>query len=159
MFTDKMPSNFSHAGFISLILPNARIIDARRSPLDTCIANFRQLYATGKNQTYDLQELGEYFLQYVRMMDHWDAVMPGKILRVDYEQVIDDLEGQVRRILDYCELPWDDACLRYYENARPVNTASSEQVRQPIYKDAVEFWKRYESHLDELMEILEPVLH
>jgi tetratricopeptide (TPR) repeat protein len=157
-FTDKMPANFSHVGFIHLILPNAKIIDARRDPVDTCVGNFRQLFALGKNHSYDLQELGEYYLQYRRTMDHWDEVLPGRLLRVQYEDVVSDLENQVRRILDYCELPWEDACLRFFESDRDVNTASSEQVRQPIYKDAVGYWKHYESHLGELLEVLAPVL-
>lgn len=157
-FTDKMPANYSHAGFIYLTLPNAKIIDARRDPIDTCVGNYRQLFAQGKNQSYDLQELGEYYLQYRRMMDHWDEVLPGRILRVQYEDVVGNLEQQVRRILDYCELPWEDACLKYFESDRAVNTASSEQVREPIYKDAIGYWKNYESHLDELLEVLAPVL-
>jgi tetratricopeptide (TPR) repeat protein len=157
-FTDKMPANFAHAGFIHLVLPNAKIIDARRDPVDTCVGNFRQLFALGKNHSYDLQELGEYYLQYVRMMDHWDEVLPGRILRVQYEDVVSDLENQVRRILEYCELPWEDACLKFFESDRDVNTASSEQVRQPIYKDAVGYWKNYESHLGELLDVLAPVL-
>ena len=157
-FTDKMPANFSHAGFIHLTQPSAKIIDARRGPIDTCVGNYRQLFAQGKNQSYDLQELGEYYLQYRRMMDHWDEVLPGWILRVQYEDVVNDLERQVRRILDYCELPWEDACLNYFESDRDVHTASSEQVREPIYKDAIGYWKNYESHLNELVEVLAPVL-
>lgn len=156
-FTDKMPANFSHAGFIHLVLPNAKIIDARRDPLDTCVGNYRQLFAQGKNQSYDLQDLGEYYLQYRRMMDHWDEVLPGRILRVQYEDVVNDFEVQVKRILDYCGLPWEDACLSYFESDRAVNTASSEQVREPIYKDAMGYWKNYESHLDDLLEVLDPV--
>jgi len=158
LFTDKMPSNFLHAGFIHLILPYAKIIDARRNPMDTCVSNYRQLFAMGKNQSYDLQELGEYYLQYIRMMDHWDEVLPGRILKVQYEDVVSNLEEQIRRILDYCELPWEDACLSYFETDRAVNTASSEQVRQPIYKDAIGYWKNYESNLKELLEVLAPVL-
>ena len=157
-FTDKMPSNFTFVGFIQLILPNAKIVDARRQPLDACIANFRQLYAEGKNHTYDLNECAEYFLEYVRLMAHWDDVLPDRVLRVQYEDVINDVEGQARRLLDYCELPWEDACLKFYETSRPVNTASMEQVRAPIYKDAVGFWKNYEKHLDGVKEILAPVL-
>jgi len=157
-FTDKMPANFSHAGFIQLILPNAKIIDARRNPLDTCVGNYRQLFAQGKKQSYDLQELGEYYLQYRRMMDHWDEVMPDRILQVQYEDVVSDLESQVRRILEHCGLPWEDSCLKFFESDRAVNTASAEQVREPIYKDAVGYWKHYESHLGELLEVLAPVL-
>ena len=157
-FTDKMPANFSHAGFIQLILPNAKIIDARRNPLDTCVGNYRQLFAQGKKQTYDLHELGEHYLQYRRMMDNWDEVLPGRLLHVQYEDVVSDLESQVRRILEYCGLPWEDACLRYFESDRAVNTPSAEQVREPIYKDAVGYWKNYEPHLGELLEVLAPVL-
>jgi len=156
--TDKMPANFSHAGFIRLVLPHAKIIDARRDPIATCVANYRHLFAQGKNQSYDLVELAEYYLQYVGIMQHWDKVMPGKVLRVQYEDVVGDLESEVRRILDFCELSFEESCLDYHQNARPVSTASAEQVKQPIYDSAVEFWKNYEPHLDELKEILRPVL-
>jgi tetratricopeptide (TPR) repeat protein len=157
-FTDKMPSNFMHIGFIHLILPQAVIIDARRDPLDTCVGNFRQLFAQGKNQSYDLHELGEYYLQYLRIMEHWDRILPGRVLKVQYEDVVSDLEAQVRRILRHCGLEFEAACLDFHASSRPVNTASSEQVRQPIYTDAVGFWKHYESHLTELKQILAPVL-
>ncbi len=157
-FTDKMPANFSHVGFIRLILPQARIIDARRDPLATCVANYRQLFAQGKNQTYDLTELGEYYLQYVEMMNHWDAVIPGAVLRVQYEQVVADLETEVRRILEYCGLPFETSCIEFHKSERPVNTASAEQVREPIYRTGVDYWKHYEPYLDELREVLAPVL-
>jgi tetratricopeptide (TPR) repeat protein len=157
-FTDKMPANFTHVGLIHLVLPQAIIIDARRNPMDTCIANFRQLFAQGKNQTYDLPELGEYYLEYRRLMDHWDAVLPDRVLKVQYEDLVRDLETEVRRILQHCELPFEKACLDFHASKRPVNTASSEQVRLPIYGDAVGYWKNYESHLAELKQILEPVL-
>ncbi|MCH7823089.1 MAG: sulfotransferase, partial [Proteobacteria bacterium] len=157
-FTDKMPANFAHVGLIHLTLPNAKIIDARRHPLDTCVANFRQLYAQGKNQAYDLNEFAEYFLDYVRVMHHWDAVLPGRVLKVQYEDVVADLEGQTRRMLEYCELPWEDECLSFHQSSRPVNTASADQVRQPIYSDSVAYWKNYESHLADVKEILAPVL-
>jgi hypothetical protein len=153
-----MPANFSHAGFIRLVLPHAKIIDARRDPIATCVANYRHLFARGKNQSYDLVELAEYYLQYVGIMEHWDKVMPGEILRVQYEDVVGSLESEVRRILDFCELPFEESCLNYHQSERPVNTASAEQVRQPIYDSAVEFWKNYEPHLDELKDILRPVL-
>lgn len=153
-FTDKMPANYSHVGFIGLILPEAKIIDARRDPLATCVANYRQLFAKGKNQSYDLTELGEYYRQYVALMKHWDEVMPGRVLRVLYEDVVNDLEKQVRRILDYCGLPFEQSCVDYYKSERPVNTASSEQVRQPIYTSGVDYHKNYDAHLDELREIL-----
>ena len=157
-FTDKMPANYSHVGLIRLILPHAKIIDARRGAMATCVANYRNLFGQGKNQSYDLTELAEYYLQYIEMMNHWDKVMPGAVLRVQYESVVEDLELEVRRILEFCELPFEEACISYHKNARPVNTASSEQVRQPIYDSAVSFWKNYESHLGELKDILAPVL-
>ena len=157
-FTDKMPANFAHVGLIRMMLPRAKIIDARRHPMATCVANFRQLFARGKNHSYDLTEMGEYYLQYVDMMRHWDEVLPGVVLRVDYEAVIADLETEIRRILAFCELPWDDACLRFFENERPVGTASADQVRMPIYSSAVDQWRNYEPWLGELKEILQPVL-
>ena len=157
-FTDKMPANFSHVGFIRLILPHAKIIDVRRDPVATCVANYRQLFAQGKNQSYDLTELAEYYLQYDEIMRHWDKILPGEILHVQYESVVEDLESEVRRMLEFCELPFEEACVNYHESTRPVNTASSEQVRQPIYDSAVNFWKNYDSHLGELKDILAPVL-
>ena len=157
-FTDKLPANFSHVGFINAILPDASIIDARRHPLDNCVANFRQLYAQGKNYTYDLVEFAEYYLDYVRVMAHWDEVLPGRVLRVQYEDVVDDLETQVRRVLDHCDLPFEPECLEFHRNSRPVNTISAEQVREPVYRDATEVWKRYEAGLAEVREILSPIL-
>ena len=157
-FIDKMPNNFPSVGFIHSILPGAKIIDARRHPLDACVGNLRQLYARGQTFSYDQTDIGEYYLQYLRMMDHWDEVLPGRVLRVHYEDTVNDLETQVKRILDYLELPWEDACLNYHETDRAVRTASSEQVRQPIYTSGMGFWKNYEPYLDELKEILEPAL-
>ena len=157
-FTDKMPPNFAHIGLIRLLLPQAKFIDARREPLAACVANYRQLFALGKNQSYDLTELGEYYVQYTMIMDHWDNVMPGAVLRVQYEDVVADLDNQVRRILEFCGLPFEAACLEYHKSERLVNTASAEQVREPIYDSAVEFWRNYESQLDELREVLAPVL-
>ncbi len=156
-FIDKMPNNFPNVGFINLILPNAKIIDARRHPLDACVGNYRQHFARGQTFTYDLADIGEYYLEYQRMMDHWHAVLPGKVLTVQYEEVVTDLEGQVARILEYCGLPWEDACVNFHETSRPVRTASSEQVRQPIYTKAINFWRNYEENLDELIEIIEPL--
>ena len=153
-FTDKMPGNFLHIGLISLILPQAVFIDARRDPIASCVANFRQYFAQGKNQSYDLVELGEYYLEYLRLMQHWDKVLPGRILHVQYEDVVSNLDGQVRRMLEHCGLPFEQACVDFHRNERPVNTASSEQVRQPIYTSAIDFWKHYESELGELREIL-----
>jgi tetratricopeptide (TPR) repeat protein len=157
-FTDKMPNNFAHVGLLSLILPNAKIIDARRHPLDSCLGSYKQLFARGQPFTYDLFELGEFYLEYRRLMDHWHDVLPGKVLEVQYESVVDDLEGEVRRILDYCEVPWNDACLRFYETDRAVKTASSEQVRKPIYESSKHHWRKYEEELAPLIEILEPIL-
>ena len=157
-FTDKNPNNYVHSGLIHLILPNAKIIDARRHPLDSCLGSYKQLFAQGQPFSYDLVELGEYYLQYQRLMDHWHEVLPGRVLDVQYEEVVADLEGQVRRILEYCELPWEDRCLRFHETERAVKSASSEQVRQPIYSTAVHTWRRYEAHLDPLIEVLEPIL-
>lgn len=156
-FIDKMPNNFPTIGFLNLILPQAKIIDARRHPLDACVGNFRQHYAKGQTFSYDLTDLGEYCLQYLRMMDHWHQALPGCILTVQYEELVTDFENQARRLLDHCELPWEEACGRFYETERPVRTASSEQVRQPIYTGALNFWRNYERHLDELIEIVEPV--
>jgi hypothetical protein len=157
-FIDKMPNNFPLVGFIHAILPNAKIIDARRHPLDACTGNLRQLYARGQTFSYDQTDIGEYYLQYQRMMDHWDEVLPGVVLHVQYEAVVSDLENQVRRILDYLELPWEDACLNYHDTERAVRTASSEQVRQPIYTSGIGYWRNYETQLDELQEVLAPIL-
>jgi hypothetical protein len=157
-FIDKMPNNFPSIGFLHLILPNARVIDARRHPLDSCLGSYKQLFFKGQSFTYEQFELGHYYLQYRRMMDHWREVLPGKVLDVHYEQMVGDQENQTRRLLDYCGLPWEDRCLRFYETERAINTASSEQVRQPIYKGALNFWRNYESHLGELIETLEPLL-
>jgi tetratricopeptide (TPR) repeat protein len=155
-FIDKLPDNFPYVGFIHLIMPQAIVIDARRNPLDTCVANLRQLYAAGKEFTYDPLELGEMYLQYLRLMQHWERVLPGKVLTVNYEDVVQDTEQQVRRLLQHCGLEWEDACLRFHETDRVVTTASSEQVRKPVYTDSVGSWRHYESELGELMEILEP---
>jgi len=154
-FTDKMPANFAHIGLIHLMLPQAIIIDARRNALDTCLANYRQLFAQGKNHSYDLQELGEYYLQYERLMKHWDEVLPGRVLRVRYEDVVNDVEAEVRRLLAHCGLPFEAACLDFHRSERAVNTASSEQVRRPIYSSAVGYWHHYAAELDDLREILE----
>ncbi len=157
-FVDKNPNNFVHVGLLHLILPNAKIIDARRHPLDSCFGSYKQLFAKGQPFSYDLVELGEYYLQYRRLMDHWHEVMSGSVLEVRYEDVVADLDHQVRRILEYCELPWEDDCLQFHETERAVKTASSEQVRQPIYSSSVNLWRNYESQLGELIEILEPEL-
>ncbi|MEH6586591.1 MAG: sulfotransferase [Halioglobus sp.] len=157
-FTDKMPNNFPHIGFIQLILPNATIIDARRHPLDSCLGCFKQHFAKGQTFTYDLFELGEFYLEYQLMMDHWDSVLPGKVLHVQYEDVVADLENQVRRILDHCGLPFEESCVNFHDTDRAVRTASSEQVRQPIYSGSVNTWKRFETQLQPLIDVLAPLL-
>ena len=157
-FIDKMPNNFAYVGFIQLALPNARIIDARRHPLGCCFSVFKQHFARGQNFSYDLGDLGRYYRDYVELMAHFDAVLPGRVHRVIYEQLIDDTESEVRRLLDYCGLPFEAACLRFYENDRAVRTASSEQVRQPIFRDALEHWRHFEPWLGPLKQALGPVL-
>ena len=156
-FIDKMPNNFPNVGLIALTLPNAKIIDARRHPLDACLSNYRQLFAKGQNFTYDLTEIGEYYLEYQRMMDHWHEVLPDRVLTVQYEDVVADFEPQVRRLLGFCGLAWQDACLRFYESERPVRTPSAEQVRQPIYDRSVGYWRHYERHLGELIDVIAPI--
>ncbi len=147
-FTDKLPNNFSHVGFIHLILPNAKIINARRHPFDSCLGSYKQLFGKGQNFTYDMNELAMYYRQYHEIMKHWHRVLPGKVLDVHYEETVGDLETQVRRILAHCGLPFEEACLRFHETKRAVRTASSEQVRQPLYTRALGTWRRYEKHLD-----------
>ncbi len=157
-FTDKMPNNFPSIGLIQLILPNAKIINARRHPLDSCMGSFKQLFFKGQAFTYDLVEIGEYYLEYQRLVDHWHDLLPGKVLDIQYEEMVMDQEAQTRRLIDFCELPWDDGCLRFYETDRAVNTASSEQVRQPIYSKSLNSWRRFEKELQPLIEVLEPLL-
>ena len=157
-FTDKMPNNFRHIGLIHLIMPNAKIIDARRYPLDCCFSMFKQLFAQGQEFTYGLAEAGSYYKSYVQLMDHWDAVLPNKILRVNNEDIIDDLEGQVSRMLDFLELPFEESCITFYETDRSVRTASSEQVRKPINKSGMHRWKPYAKHLSPLLDGLGPEL-
>jgi tetratricopeptide (TPR) repeat protein len=157
-FTDKLPNNFSHVGFVHLILPNAKIINARRHPLDSLLGSYKQLFGKGQNFTYDAHELGLYYRQYHEIMKHWHRVLPGKVLDVHYEETVGDLERQVRRILAHCGLPFEEACLRFHETERPVKTASSEQVRQPIYTRALGTWRRYERHLGPWQEELADVI-
>jgi tetratricopeptide (TPR) repeat protein len=157
-FIDKMPNNFQYVGLIQLILPNARIIDARRHPLGCCFSVFKQHFARGQSFSYGLEDIGRYYRDYVELMAHFDEVLPGRVHRVFYESLIGDLETEVRRLLDYCGLPFEDACLRYYENNRAVRTASSEQVRKPIFRGAVDQWRHYEPWLGPLKEALGPVL-
>jgi tetratricopeptide (TPR) repeat protein len=147
-FTDKLPNNFPQVGLLHLILPNAKIINARRHPFDSCLGGYKQLFGRGQNFTYDMLDLAHYYQQYDAMMKHWREVLPGKVLDVHYEETVTDLESQVRRILEHCGLPFEESCLRFYETERAVKTASSEQVRQPIYAGALGTWRRYEKHLD-----------
>ncbi len=155
-FTDKMPNNFRHIGLIHLILPNAKIIDARRDPMDCCWSGFKQLFAEGQEFSYSLEDIGHYYSAYVDLMTHWDNVLPeGRVLKVQHENVLTNVEEQVRRILDYCDLPFEQACVDFHENKRAVRTASSEQVRQPINRDGVKQWLPYEAFLDPLKTALD----
>ena len=157
-FIDKMPNNFAHVGLIQLILPRAKIIDARRHPLGCCFSGFKQHFARGQHFTYDLEEIGRYYRDYVELMAHFDAVLPGRMHRVIYETLVADTASEVRRLLDYCGLPFDARCLRFFENDRAVRTASSEQVRRPIYRQGVDHWQHYEPWLGPLKRALGPVL-
>ena len=155
-FIDKMPNNFRHIGLIHLILPNSKIIDARRHPMGGCFSGFKQLFAHGQTFTYGLEDIGKYYRDYARLMDHWDAVLPGRVHRVQYEDLVADTDAQIRALLDYCELDFEEQCLRFYETDRAVRTPSSEQVRKPIYKEGLEQWRNFEAHLDPLKEALGP---
>jgi predicted Zn-dependent protease len=157
-FIDKLPNNWLYVGLIHLMLPNAKIIDARRHPLGCCLSAFKQHFARGQSFSYDLTDLGRYYRDYVDMMSHIDAVLPGRVHRVFYESTIDDTEAQIRRLLDHCALPFEERTLRFYENERAVRTASSEQVRRPIFKDGVDHWRHYEPWLGALKQALGPVL-
>lgn len=157
-FIDKLPNNWIHTGFIHLILPNAKIIDARRHPLGCCFSGYKQHFAVGQAFSYDLTDLGRYYRDYVELMAHFDAALPGRAHRVIYETLVADPEAEVRRLLDYCGLPFEAGCLKFYENDRAVRTASSEQVRQPIFTGAAGHWKNFEPWLDPLKAALGPVL-
>ena len=158
LFIDKMPNNWQHTGLIRLILPNAKIVDARRHPLSCCFSGWKQHFARGQTFTYDLTDIGRYYRDYVGLMSAWDAQMPGHVHRVIYERMVADTETEVRHLLDYIGVPFDPACLEFYRNNRAVRTASSEQVRQPIFKDGLEAWKPYEPWLAPLKAALGPVL-
>ncbi len=153
-----LPNNFRHLGLIHLILPHAKIIDARRHPMACCFSGFQQLFAEGQEFTYDLRDIGYYYRHYVELMDHWDRVLPGKVLRVYHEDVVNDLEGQVRRLLDFCGLPFERACLEFHRTHRAVRTASSEQVRRPINREGLARWHRFRQFLGPLEEALGPAL-
>src|SRR5882762_8323694 len=157
-FIDKMPNNFLHTGLILLALPNARVIDVRRHPLGCCFSVFKQHFARGQSFSYSLQDVGRYYRDYVELMAHFDRVLPGRVHRVDYESLVEDSEAEVRALLEYCGLPFEEQCLRFYENERAVRTASSEQVRQPIFRDGLEQWRHYEPWLEPLKTALGPVL-
>jgi tetratricopeptide (TPR) repeat protein len=157
-FIDKMPNNWAHVGFIQSILPNAKIIDARRHPLACCFSVYKQHFARGQHFSYDLEDVGRYYRDYVELMAHWDRVLPGRVKRVHYERTVDELEAVVRELLDYCGLPFDERCLRFHENDRAVRTASSEQVRRPIYREGKEQWRHYADWLRPLERTLGPVL-
>lgn len=157
-FIDKLPNNFLHIALIQLALPNAKIIDARRHPLGCCFSGFKQHFARGQNFSYGLEDIGRYYHDYVELMAHFDTVLPDRVHRVFYESMVEDTENEVRRLLEYCGLPFEPACLRFYENERDVRTASSQQVRQPIYRGGLEQWRHYEPWLGPLKTALGPVL-
>lgn len=150
LFIDKMPNNFPHIGLIKMILPNAKIIDARRNPMDGCFSCFKQYFAKGQHFTYDLDDIARYYKDYLRLMDFWNKFFPGSIHTVLYEDVINNSEEEVRKMLNYLQLPFEESCMDFYKSSRPVKTASSEQVRQPIYKSALNYWKNFENDLSVL---------
>jgi tetratricopeptide (TPR) repeat protein len=153
-FIDKMPNNFRHIGLIHLMLPNAKIIDARRDPMSCCFSNLKQLFAQGQEFAYSVEDIARYYRTYLELMAHWDAVLPGRVLRVQHEDVVEDLEGSVARILDYCGLPFEPACVDFHKTERSVRTPSSEQVRQPIFRDGLDQWKKFEPWLEPLRNAL-----
>ena len=153
-FVDKMPNNFQHLGLIHLMLPNARIIDARRHPLGAGFSSFKQHFAQGQDFSYALEDIGAYYRDYSALMAHFDAVLPGRVHRVIYEDLVQDTEGEVRRLLDSCGLPFEEGCLRFYETRRAVKTVSSEQVRRPIFREGLDQWRRFEPWLDPMKAAL-----
>ena len=157
-FVDKMPSNFEHVGLIHLMLPNARIVDVRRHPLACGFSVFKQHFARGQHFSYDLADIGHHYRDYVRLMAHFDAVLPGRVHRVIYERMVEDTEAEVRRLLAYCGLPFEAGCLRFFDSNRPVHTASSEQVRRPINRDGIDHWRHYDAWLAPMREALDEVL-
>ena len=149
-FIDKMPNNFRHIGLIKLILPNAKIIDIRRNSMSACFSCYKQLFAEGQEFTYDFGDLAGYYNNYVELMEHWNQVLPNQILSIKYEDLVNDFENSVNKILNYCNLDFEDDCLSFYKNKRSVRTPSSEQVRQPIYKKGLDYWKNYDVYLGDL---------
>ena len=156
-FVDKMPNNFIHIGLIKTILPNAKIIDTRRDPMDTCFSCFKQFFARGQLFTYSLEDLGNYYTDYIRAMDHWHNIYGKDIFTVHYDNVINKTEDTIRELIDYCNLPFEQECLEFYKSSRPVKTPSAEQVRQPIYKSGLNYWKNYEEHLSPLKKIIDEI--
>ena len=152
--TDKFPLNFMNVGVIKQILPNARIIHCYRDPVDTCLSCFKQRFSAGHRYAYNLEELGGFYKLYQELMDHWHKVLPGHILDVEYESLVDDQAGQLKRILEFCGLPWDDACLMFHESDRAAMTASSIQVKKPLYRSGIGYWRHYEDHLKPLLDVL-----
>jgi tetratricopeptide (TPR) repeat protein len=153
-FIDKMPNNFRHIGLIHLMFPNAKIIDARREPMACCFGNLKQLFARGQEFAYSIEDIGRYYRTYLELMEHWDAALPGRVLRVHHEDVVDDLEPSVRRMLDFCDLPFEPACVEFHRTERSIRTASSEQVRQPIFREGLDQWRNFEAWLGPLREVL-----
>ena len=153
-FIDKMPNNFRHIGLIHLMMPNAKIIDVRREPMACCFSNLKQLYARGQEFTYSIDYIARYYRTYLDLMQHWDAVLPGRVLRVWYEDVVENLEGNVRRLLEFCGLEFEPACVAFYKTERSVRTASSEQVRRPIFREGLLQWRNYEPWLGPLKDAL-----
>jgi tetratricopeptide (TPR) repeat protein len=156
-FTDKMPNNFLHVGLIHLILPNAKIVDVRRGAMACCFSNFTHHFARGQEFTYDLAELGRFYSDYMGLMDHYDRVLPGVVHRVCYETLVDNPEAEIRKLLAYLDLPFEESCLAFFDSPRPVSSASSEQVRLPLYRDGLDFWRNYEPWLDQLKSALGPL--
>jgi hypothetical protein len=153
-FIDKLPTNFDKIGLLQLILPQAIIIDARRHPLDCGLSCFKQHFASGHQFSYSLPNIGHYYNDYLRLMDHWDSVLPQKVFCVQYEKMISNTEEMTRKLLEHCGVDFEDSCLRFFENKRAVRTASSEQVRQPIYDNSVRYWKNFETELQPLIDTL-----
>jgi Sulfotransferase family len=153
-FIDKMPNNFRHIGLIHLILPHAKIIDARRNAMACCFSNFKQLFASGQEFTYGIEDIARYYRTYLALMNHWNAALPGQILKIDHEDIVEDLESNVRRLLDFCGLEFESACLDFHKTERSVRTASSEQVRQPIFREGLDQWKNFEPWLGPLKTAL-----
>jgi hypothetical protein len=157
-FIDKMPNNWAHIGLIQLILPRAKIIDARRHPIACCFSNFKQHFARGQAFSYSLTDMARYYADYVRLTDHLDSVLPDRVHRIFYEAMVEDTEAEVRRMLDYVELPFDAACLSFHATERPVRTASSEQVRRPIFREGLDQWRRFDPWLGPLRTALGPLV-